>query len=448
MKFLKSCFLISQIVLRIWIGVYLGLVPLFLTIKNLNDPGLNTGEIPAFAYQWHRAITPKIESWAMVRVESGRAAAINYQHVSATEWPIFSAVYFLWATEALQSDWEENDLPNVTEPKLTAAGAIEAAAALVQDPGHAAWVQKHWGDDYLTRENIFYRMLLIGGLTSYQSLTGNRQYESQLRTQVEGLAQELDQSPYGLLDDYPGQCYPIDILPAVAVIQRADEVLGTDHSAIIERAVRGFEDSRLDPLTGLPAYRANAVTGEGLGPARGVGISYMLIWAPEIWPETAAMWFERYENHFWESGRFISGVREYPRQTDAGDWLFEIDAGPVVGGIGTAATAFGIAAFRVNGRLSQSNVLSQQALTAAWPLANGTLLAPRILSNLSDAPYLGETALLFAFTRSEIGDHFLPPEKSPIAPGIVWVGLTFYALLGFWGVWTGVCRIRFFVYLD
>jgi hypothetical protein len=35
----------------------------------------------------------------------------------------------------------------------------------------------------------------------------------------------------------------------------------------------------------------------------------------------------------------------------------------------------------------------------SWPLANGTLLLPRLLSNAADAPYLGETAILYHLTR-------------------------------------------------
>ncbi len=58
-------------------------------------------------------------------------------------------------------------------------------------------------------------------------------------------------------------------------------------SAFVERARRGFEGGPLDPRTGLPAYVADSRTGQGLGSARGVGMSLMLIWAPELWPQTA-----------------------------------------------------------------------------------------------------------------------------------------------------------------
>jgi hypothetical protein len=35
------------------------------------------------------------------------------------------------------------------EPKIYARAAIDAAARLIADPGHADWVHEHWGKAYL-----------------------------------------------------------------------------------------------------------------------------------------------------------------------------------------------------------------------------------------------------------------------------------------------------------
>jgi hypothetical protein len=415
-------------VILVAVAIYLFFAPLVIVLRDLREPALHSGEMPVFAYRWHRSLTQRYEPWARQRVAAGTAAQLSLHDIAGTEWPLFSSVYYLWATEALQDAWQEDPSLSQTMPKEYARGAIEAAAALISDPHHAAWVKTHWGDDYLQRENIFYRMLLISGLTSYQKLLGDDAYQELLLVQVQSLARELDESPYGLLDDYPGECYPIDVLPAIAAIQRADAVLGTDHSESVARAVRGFEGSRLDSRTGLPAYVADSKTGRGLGPARGVGVSYMLIWAPELWPETAKTWYGAYDNYFWHESPFFSGVREFSRDGSFPEWLFDIDAGPVAGGYGTAATAFGIGAARTNGRMDQAYPLSAQALVAAWPLPDGTLLAPRLLSNLSDAPYTGEAALLFVFTRRPLVEH--EPAGSGKIPLVVYFGLFLYASAG------------------
>ncbi|TQV88036.1 hypothetical protein [Aliikangiella coralliicola] len=419
--FLRSLFLAV-------IAIYFFLLPFGVAIFNLQDPGLKNGQLPKFTYHWHKKLAKDIPPWANERVRSSKASKLNTRDISGTEWPMFSAVYFLWATEALQDDWVKNPNATSTAPSIYAKAAINAAIKLITDPDNATWVKTHWGDDYLYQENIFYRMLLIAGLTSYQKLTGNEQFESLLINQVDSLSRELEASPFGLLDDYPGECYPVDILPALAVIQRAGKLLNRDHASFLAQSVRAFSESRVDPSTNLPAYVANSKTGEGIGSARGVGISYMLIWAPELWPNTASDWYANYEKYFWQQNNLLSGFREYPKGISYGDWFFEIDAGPVIKGYGVAASAFGIGAARVNNRFEHAYPLAAEAIVASWPLLSGSLLIPRALSNLSDAPYLGESALLFNMTRKPILKSATTKKTS--LPAFVYLFLLFYALSG------------------
>src|SRR5262249_19535325 len=153
---------------------------------------------------------------------------------------------------------------------------------------------RHWGDDYMHRENVFFRALVISALTSHQSLTGDRSREPMLRDQVETLAADLDASPLGLLNDYPYECYPIDVLVAVAWIRQADTVLGTDHSAFAERALRAFDGAQSDAL-GLVRYRVDLSPGaeeaRDVQPARGIGMSWVLVFTPELWPAQSRDWY-------------------------------------------------------------------------------------------------------------------------------------------------------------
>jgi hypothetical protein len=272
---LKVCLYVNT-VLAVALSLYLFLIPAAILVRDLRDPGLRGEQIPPCAFRWHRSLSPRYEKWAGQRIASGRAGHLTTRNVAGTEWPLFGSVFYLWATEALQEAAREKPSRCRAPPSQYARGAIEAAAALVADPNHAGWVRQHWGDRYLDKENVFYRMLLISALTSYQTLLGDVKYEDLLRWQVESLAKELDESPHGLLDDYPGQCYPVDIVPAIAAIRRADAVLGTDHSAFVARAIRGFQEGRLDRHTGLPAYIVDSKSGYAQDSARGVGLSFML----------------------------------------------------------------------------------------------------------------------------------------------------------------------------
>jgi hypothetical protein len=439
-KQLNICVKVNAAVI-VFLAFYVFLIPAVTIIYNLSDLGLRGSTIPKCVFGWHKSLSHKYEKWAKSRVKTGMASNLTTENISGTEWPVFGSVFYLWATESLQNEYNNNHKLASSAPNVYAKGAIEAAAALIADSNHANWVKLHWGDDYLKKENLFYRMLLIGGLTSYQKLSGDKKYEDFLRQQVESLTKELDESPFGLLDDYPGQCYPVDIVPAIAAIKRADAVLGTDHSEFVKRAVRGFEDTRLDESTGLPAYVVNSKTGRAEDSARGVGISYMLIWAPEIWPETARDWYGKFEKYFWKQNKWIAGFREFPPSVDLKRFIFlDVDSGPVVGGYGAGASAFGIGATRAMGRFDHAYPLAAEAIAGSWPLPNGTLLFPRALSNMSDAPYLGEAALIFALSRKTIETNIVPANG--MLPWVVYIEIILFLCLGIYIVISTLYRTK------
>jgi hypothetical protein len=140
-----------------------------------------------------------MEPWARERVASGVAASVPLYDVPQTEWPIFSAVFFLNATEALAEQGVD---------VRYAMPSVEAARDLIMDPLHHTWVRTHWGSDYLHDHNVFFRSLLIAGLTSYEALTRNGRDVAFLRDQVETLAADLDASPHGVLEGLPGRDLP------------------------------------------------------------------------------------------------------------------------------------------------------------------------------------------------------------------------------------------------
>jgi hypothetical protein len=402
-------------------ALYFFLIPGVVVIHDLSDPNLRSAGIPQSAWSFHRDLSPKFEHWARKRLGSTRATELSTRNISGTEWPLFGAVFYLWSTESLQDEWEKGHSPSIVAPNVYARGAIEAATRLVIDPTQANWVKIHWGKNYLKTENVFYRMLVISALTSHARLTGDKEYLPVLRDQVDGLSSELDASRYGLLDDYPGECYPGDVLTAIAMIRKADKVLGTDHSAFVNRAIRGFQGKALDSL-GMVPYFAVASEGKPLDSSRGCGNSYVSLFSPEIWPEQARKWYDLYSQNFWQETWTCAGFREFPKDLTNNDWYLDVDSGPVLKGFGCAACAFGVGAARVNGHFEHAYPLTTEMLVTSWPLPNGTRLFPQLLSNATDAPYLGEAGILFNLTR-------LPAEGVAIKtggsiPGFVLIFLT------------------------
>jgi hypothetical protein len=151
-------------------------------------------------------------------------------------------------------------------------------------------------------------------------------------------------------------------------------------------------------------------------------------------------WYTRYDHHFWQREWATAGFREFSKELPGGKWFIDVDAGPVMNGYGTAASAFGIGTARSYGRFDQAYPLSAEALAAAWPLPDGTLLGPRMFSNLSDAPYVGEMALLFSFTRQPIVAGGAPADG--YIPAAVYFGILFYLVCGGLLIWRAVSLFK------
>ncbi len=101
----------------------------------------------------------------------------------------------------------------------------------------------------------------------------------------------------------------------------------------------------MDPESGLIPHAVSAKTDATLIGARGSSQSLINSFLPEIDPSFAEEQFEIYKNNFLDHRLFLPGVREYPSGQDgAGD----IDSGPVIWGIGGAASIVGVRAMGVN----------------------------------------------------------------------------------------------------
>ena len=402
--------------------------PALTLISDLSDPALQGRGVPKAAWRLFTDLTPQYERWARERLASGRAKELAVNDISGTEWPLFGSVFYLLAVEELQKAWEKDKSLYSQEPRIYARQAVEEATKLVFSEDSAAWVKKHWGADYLHKENCFYRMMLIFAAAVHQDLTGAKTYDAQLRDQTETLAKDIDQSPHGWIVDYPHECYPTDVLAAIAAIARADKTLGTDHSKFVERAKRGFQGDTLDKRYGLPPYSGHAPTGKVEIFTRGCGVSYAVMFGNRIWPKKAQEWMDLYVKHFWQHKWLFWGFREYPKDIAGYDWGGDVDAGPIIAGHGVAACAFGVAAARATGRFDVAWPLTAEMLVSCWPTPWGAMLAPRFLSNAVDAPLLGEACCLFCLATG-------PKEDQPIShggelAGYVYILLAAYLALG------------------
>src|SRR5262245_4894660 len=157
---IRKLLCLNSVAVVVLAGVFL-IYPSLRAMLDLQDPALKQAGVPKAAWRLYRNLTPRYGAWARERVAQGRAEGLSTNDISGTEWPLFGSVFYLWAIENFEAAWQAGDRTPGIEPREFARDTVIAASELVIDPRHASWVKKHWGADYLHRENAFYRMLVI-----------------------------------------------------------------------------------------------------------------------------------------------------------------------------------------------------------------------------------------------------------------------------------------------
>ena len=395
---------------------YFFFFPAVVTVQTATSSEVRRSARPPGYVAAFQATSARYRGWARGYLASQRGAKVAHDDVAGTEWPLFGSVFFLLASEQLVAERA------VALDDETKEG-IRLAAEVVAHPASATWVRAKWGAAYLERENVFYRMLLLLGLSSYRNMSADGRYDALLRSQSDSLRRELLDRPHHLADDYPGECYPNDVLWAVVALKRtASDDEGRQQVAALST---GLLQTLKQESSGLPAFRVDARTGEALQAARGSGNSGIVAMAAELDVETARRWFESYVKHYWYRGALISGFREYPHGVGGAP---DVDSGPVIGGAGSVASVFGIGAARSLGRYDIAAPLAMESVAAAWPTPGGLLLPGILGSVAADGWCFGELALHFAATRPNRTSSSVPYD-GPV-PRVVWLFLAFYTLSG------------------
>ena len=118
----------------------------------------------------------------------------------------------------------------------------------------------------------------------------------------------------------------------------------------------------------------------------------------------------------------------------------DVDSGPVVYGIGSVSSAFGIGAAKAVGRIDRAAPLTAEVVAASWPTPFGFLL-PGLMGRLAVKSWsLGEVALLFSMTRPTLAAETVPFKGR--MPLIVWVFLVVYAGAGLFSIWFEIRSVR------
>lgn len=198
------------------------------------------------------------------------------------------------------------------------------------------------------------------------------------RALVEQLVSLADGDPLAHVSSYAGtkQRWPADHAAALAAIARYDTAHGTRLLDAPLARWRTVVLGGLHPGTQLP--RSDVATRlHGGALPRGCAQSLLTRYLLEVDPALAHAWWQRYRARFLVRHGPVVGLREWPPGVERrGD----VDSGPIILGIGVAASGLGIAAARGVGDEALARALEASADTAleavpALEAAAGSLVA-------------------------------------------------------------------------
>lgn len=230
-----------------------------------------------------------------------------------------------------------------------ARGAREAAGELVEASRQA--VSSRLGDVRMlgpgAREGVYLGWLALV-LARWEQVSGDTSHAAERRHVCGILRAELEALPEGgPLDSFPGISWPFDTIPPLVALKLSDVLDRESRSAAaIERHLVWIETRGNDPATGLPASHVDRHHAPNGSPPRGCDLSWRVGFMKVLDESRARKLYQQYARHFWSELFLFAGFREFPvGRLGRGD----ADSGPIVLGIGMAATGFGLNATRAAG---------------------------------------------------------------------------------------------------
>jgi hypothetical protein len=194
------------------------------------------------------------------------------------------------------------------------------------------------------------------------------------------LARRSLREPTAHVPSYPGNAFrwPADQTATLASLVRFDRA----HAAhLADEPVRRWRayvlEKAMDAKLGLPW---SEVTGKAKGARdpRGCALSWQTRYLNEIDPDLAGQWWDRYKRAYLVDKVVLVGFREWPVGRDR---PADVDSGPIVQGVGGAATALAIS----GARAVDDNILARRLEATASLVETAAGAAPTLARQTSTA---------------------------------------------------------------
>ncbi|MCA8831410.1 hypothetical protein LF252_12300 [Hymenobacter sp. BT728] len=259
-----------------------------------------------------------------------QGAGAQMQELYPEGFVYLNALYALTWTELLAH------LPTTSALRQEAAAETQWAIQEIQSPAATSIFE----EELSLPRGAFYQGWSAYALGRYLAALPPQQRDSaqaeHFQRQCSTIAQALATSSSPYLESYSGAAWPADGVMCVAALAWHDRLYAPRYQALIQRWVRAV-DTHLDGHRLIP-HAVHAGSGRVLTPARGSSQSQLLNFLVEIDSAYARQHFLRYRARFLTSRLGLPGIREATEgEPDAED----IDSGPVIWGVGGAASIVG-----------------------------------------------------------------------------------------------------------
>lgn len=230
------------------------------------------------------------------------------------------------------------------------------------------------------------------------------------------LVRRFRAAPSANLESFPHQVWPVDNVVALESLRWHDEHTGSSAGREVIARWTSSMKARIDRKTGLFVSEIDVAGTKVRDGPRGCALSWMFAFLPALDPELAATLWKEYATTWGIDVIGMRGLREWPPGVRG---HVDADTGPIVAGIGAAASAFGVAAARANGDadLFARMVLPLEIMTApsfTWrgekELFGGHVLLADVLS-------------VWSRTGRAVDGESVAAVAPPLAPTLVAVAL-------------------------
>ncbi len=210
-----------------------------------------------------------------------------------------------------------------------------------------------------------WRNYLLSKILSADTTAENlKAYRDSFEVRCDNIKNALRESENPYLESYTGSAWPADMFVAMASLSIHDKIFPEKYKNEINSWLLKVR-SRLDPVTMMIPHEADPKTGQSIVGARGSSMCLMLRLLAETDPGFALKQYKLFKSNFVSKTFGLPSVREYPKgQNGNGD----IDSGPVIFGVGFAATIVATGTFALfnDDALAEEQYKTVNAFGFSW----------------------------------------------------------------------------------